>query len=133
MGVRLYNPTTGRFLSTDPIAGGNANPYEYCSGDPINCYDLDGRWRFSRKWKKRFGGAARFLGTVSKYTGYIPLCPVCSAISVATGAASAGLYGASGNWRAARRQAIGTAASAALGGFKVFGKARSAGRYFKRT
>jgi hypothetical protein len=35
--------------------------------------------------------------------------------------------------RAARRQAIGTAASAALGGFKIFGKARSAGRYFKRT
>ncbi|POX43747.1 sugar-binding protein, partial [Streptomyces sp. Ru71] len=29
MGVRLYNPTTGRFLSTDPIPGGNANAYEY--------------------------------------------------------------------------------------------------------
>jgi hypothetical protein len=50
MGVRLYNPTTGRFLSTDPIRGGNANPYEYCSGDPINCVDLDGRW--GKKWKK---------------------------------------------------------------------------------
>ncbi|HEV7828965.1 MAG TPA: hypothetical protein VGP04_08925, partial [Pseudonocardiaceae bacterium] len=23
--VRLYNPTTGRFLQTDPVAGGNAN------------------------------------------------------------------------------------------------------------
>ncbi|MGK5643337.1 RHS repeat-associated core domain-containing protein, partial [Streptomyces sp. URMC 126] len=41
MGVRLYNPTTGRFLSTDPVFGGNANAYEYCAGDPVNCYDLN--------------------------------------------------------------------------------------------
>ncbi|MER5844923.1 DNRLRE domain-containing protein [Streptomyces prasinus] len=44
MGVRLYDPTTGRFLSTDPIHGGSANAYEYCFGDPVNCYDLDGRY-----------------------------------------------------------------------------------------
>lgn len=43
MGVRLYDSTTGRFLSVDPIYGGNANAYEYCGGDPVNCYDLDGR------------------------------------------------------------------------------------------
>nr|WP_275406873.1 RHS repeat-associated core domain-containing protein [Streptomyces sp. SID12488] len=43
MGVRLYDSTTGRFLSTDPIPGGSANAYEYCNGDPVNCYDLDGR------------------------------------------------------------------------------------------
>ncbi len=36
MGVRLYNPGTGRFLSTDPVPGGSANAYEYCNGDPIN-------------------------------------------------------------------------------------------------
>ncbi|MFF2517429.1 RHS repeat-associated core domain-containing protein [Streptomyces sp. NPDC058086] len=28
MGVRLYDPATGRFLSVDPVPGGNANPYE---------------------------------------------------------------------------------------------------------
>ncbi|MFE2536882.1 RHS repeat-associated core domain-containing protein, partial [Streptomyces sp. NPDC059371] len=48
---RLYNPTTGRFLSTDPVHGGNANPYEYVTADPVNQYDLDGRSRFS--WIKR--------------------------------------------------------------------------------
>ncbi len=46
MGVRLYNPLTGRFLQVDPVVGGNANAYDYCTGDPINCTDLDGRWGF---------------------------------------------------------------------------------------
>jgi RHS repeat-associated protein len=42
MGVRLYNPATGRFLSVDPVPGGNANTYT-CPTDPINGLDLDGR------------------------------------------------------------------------------------------
>lgn len=43
MGVRLYDPTAGRFLSVDPIRGGNANAYDYVQADPANRYDLDGR------------------------------------------------------------------------------------------
>jgi RHS repeat-associated protein len=44
MGVRLYDPTIGRFLSVDPVPGGSANAYDYCNADPINHFDLDGRW-----------------------------------------------------------------------------------------
>ncbi len=44
MGVRLYNPVTGLFSSTDPVDGGNANRYTY-PGDPINSIDLDGKRR----------------------------------------------------------------------------------------
>ncbi|WP_330290335.1 DNRLRE domain-containing protein [Streptomyces sp. NBC_00576] len=44
MGVRLYDPTTGRFLQVDSLYGGNANAYDYCTADPVNCYDLDGRF-----------------------------------------------------------------------------------------
>jgi RHS repeat-associated protein len=44
MGVRLYNPNTGRFLQTDPIPGGSANPYDYANQDPYNNVDLDGRF-----------------------------------------------------------------------------------------
>jgi RHS repeat-associated protein len=43
MGVRLYNPQTGRFLQTDPVPGGSANNYDYCDQDPLNAFDLDGR------------------------------------------------------------------------------------------
>ncbi|WP_308189029.1 RHS repeat-associated core domain-containing protein [Streptacidiphilus sp. ASG 303] len=52
MGIRLYDPTAGRFLSVDPVPGGNANAYDYCTADPISCYDLDGRWgwRSIGKW-----------------------------------------------------------------------------------
>lgn len=52
MGARLYNPTTGRFLSMDPVAGGNDNTYTY-PADPINMVDLDGHWGSWRKqnWK----------------------------------------------------------------------------------
>lgn len=44
MGVRLYNPATGRFLSSDPVYGGSANAYEYGYADPVNKFDLDGKW-----------------------------------------------------------------------------------------
>jgi RHS repeat-associated protein len=43
MGVRLYNPVTGRFLQPDPVPGGSCNAYDYGCADPINKKDLDGR------------------------------------------------------------------------------------------
>ncbi|MER6474773.1 RHS repeat-associated core domain-containing protein [Streptomyces filamentosus] len=36
MGVRPYNPATGRFLSVAPVHGGNANAYDYVHADPLN-------------------------------------------------------------------------------------------------
>jgi RHS repeat-associated protein len=50
MGIRVYNPSTGRFLQTDPIVGGGANTYDYASGDPVNNIDISGMftWMGSR-------------------------------------------------------------------------------------
>ncbi|MEU1516243.1 DNRLRE domain-containing protein [Streptomyces sp. NPDC005811] len=42
MGVRLYDPAVGRFLSLDPVLGGNDDAYVY-PADPVNQLDLDGR------------------------------------------------------------------------------------------
>jgi RHS repeat-associated protein len=42
MGTRSYVPQLGRFLQTDPIAGGSANAYAYTFGDPVNSSDPSG-------------------------------------------------------------------------------------------
>ena len=44
MGVRLYSPVLGRFLSVDPVRGGSANDYDYTNQDPINQFDISGRY-----------------------------------------------------------------------------------------
>jgi len=78
MGVRLYNPTTGRFLQVDPVYGGSANDYDYCNGDPINCTDLDGRCPLPGPicWGYNAGSYAawRYRGSptiTARYTGRI--------------------------------------------------------------
>jgi RHS repeat-associated protein len=43
MGVRVYDPDTGRFTSVDPVAGGSATAYDCVNQDPVNVYDLDGQ------------------------------------------------------------------------------------------
>jgi RHS repeat-associated protein len=45
LGARYYEPTSGRFLSADPM-GHAASPslYDFCSGDPLNRWDSDGRF-----------------------------------------------------------------------------------------
>jgi len=44
MGARPYDPVLGRFLSVDPVEGGSFNPYDYAYQDPVNVYDLNGRY-----------------------------------------------------------------------------------------
>ncbi|MBX9246209.1 DNRLRE domain-containing protein [Actinotalea ferrariae] len=84
MGVRLYSPTTGRFLSVDPVPGGSANAYDYCNADPINCRDFAGTFSF--------GQLLTGVAVVGSLVAFIP-GPV--------GAAAAGIaavaYAATGN------------------------------------
>jgi len=44
-GVRYQDPIAGRWLSPDPVGHGiSPSLYDYCSNDPINGIDADGRW-----------------------------------------------------------------------------------------
>ncbi|WP_020388919.1 RHS repeat-associated core domain-containing protein [Kribbella catacumbae] len=77
MGVRLYNPITALFTSTDPVAGGNANAYTYPS-DPINSFDTDGKRRYYEedetpkrlRFKKWYNGFSSALTRKIYYPNY---------------------------------------------------------------
>ena len=61
MGIRLYAPMLGRFLSQDPVFGGNANSYGY-PADPVNGLDLDGRrYQNAREGEQPRGGHYNWL------------------------------------------------------------------------
>ncbi|HWT91737.1 MAG TPA: RHS repeat-associated core domain-containing protein [Solirubrobacteraceae bacterium] len=42
MGVRVYDPATGQFLTRDPLEDLTLEPYLYASGDPVNAIDPTG-------------------------------------------------------------------------------------------
>ncbi len=45
LGHRYYDPVEGRFLSGDPMGHeGSGDLYSFCSGDPVNYFDPDGRF-----------------------------------------------------------------------------------------
>ncbi|MEU2614920.1 LamG-like jellyroll fold domain-containing protein [Micromonospora sp. NPDC007271] len=75
MGVRLYSPVLGRFLQVDPVDGGSAGPYDYCSADPVNCNDLDGR----SLWGKIKSGFRKTVRFVRKNPAF-----VCATVSLFT-------------------------------------------------
>jgi RHS repeat-associated protein len=44
-GYRYYNPSTGRWLSRDPIEeDGGPDLYDFVGNDPLQRVDVDGRW-----------------------------------------------------------------------------------------
>jgi RHS repeat-associated protein len=55
MGARLYNPTTGRFLTVDPVRGGSCNNYDYVCADPVRMVDLDGKIPTPNKAERKRG------------------------------------------------------------------------------
>ncbi|GGR28910.1 hypothetical protein GCM10010251_51400 [Streptomyces aurantiogriseus] len=127
MGVRLYNPSTGRFLSMDPVYGGNANAYEYVNADPLNRYDLDGRWGwFKKKWRKfKRSGFVRWRGwrTTWRFASYgvgfaaAVGCGVSIVCAVGAGAAVGAMTYWAGGGRMSWRGTARAAGWGALGGY----------------
>jgi RHS repeat-associated protein len=71
MGQRVYVPQLGRFLQTDPVAGGSANDYDYVNQDPLNQTDSAGA-RPKKRWFRRWLGRSSPPGRIQ---GYIHLRP----------------------------------------------------------
>ena len=124
MGVRLYDPGTGRFWSRDPSPGGNSTAYDYCSGDPVNCTDLDGHWGLFKSLVKK---VAKKVAKVAEVVANVVPGPIGAAAAI-----SAGAYAATGNKSKALEMGVMTVAAMIPGGgamVKVgFAAARAGGR-----
>lgn len=68
MGARLYNPVTARFLSPDPVSGGNENAYNY-PNDPVNKSDTNGLYESDAPKYTRAGVYVIFFKDGTKYIG----------------------------------------------------------------
>lgn len=127
MGARVYNPMTGRFLSRDPVPGGNDNTYTY-PVDPINMFDLNGQWGFHMpKWIKR---AVRSVGRGVASAGRFAWnnCSFAPGfVGSACSVAHIGVSLARGDRRGAFREAVGMAGGF-FGGRLVNRGLRLAGR-----
>ena len=91
MGVRLYNPVTGRFLSVDPVPGGSCNAYDYVCADPVNGLDLDGKR--SCGWCRK---ALKYTAVTAGVVGALA-CGASVVCGVAVGLASAAAAYAASN------------------------------------
>jgi hypothetical protein len=130
MGVRLYDPGTGRFWSRDPSPGGSATAYDYCSGDPVNCTDLDGHWGMFASLVKKY--AAKVARVAEIVATVVP-----GPIGAAAAAISAGAYAATGNKSKALERGVMTVAAMVPGGGAMvkagFAAARAGGRVAARV
>ncbi len=111
MGVRLYAPTLGRFLTVDPVAGGSANDYDYVSADPINAFDYAGTWSWRKALKVTVAVGGFFAAAA---------CGASIVCGVAVGAAAGFAYYSASNAGTSRFSTQGavraTVIGAALGG-----------------
>ncbi|WP_176509777.1 RHS repeat-associated core domain-containing protein [Pseudomonas urethralis] len=82
-GLRNYNPILMRFTQFDaasPLGRGGLNGYTYCSGDPINRVDWNGRWPSLPTWLKKPMDwlSEKLFSTPSALEDSIPLTNVTS-------------------------------------------------------
>lgn len=48
--ARYYDPTSGQFISVDPIVAKTREPYGYTTDNPLNLSDPSGLWNWGAGW-----------------------------------------------------------------------------------
>ncbi|MGC0423537.1 RHS repeat-associated core domain-containing protein [Embleya sp. AB8] len=121
LGAREYDPTTGRFISVDPVIDtGNPlqiHPYLYGYNNPLTFSDpsgLLGMPKWAKKTIKTVKNATPIVHTVLDVAGMVPV------VGEAADLANAGIYAAEGDWA--------NAAISAVGALPVAGNAATAYR-----
>ncbi|QNP55999.1 polymorphic toxin-type HINT domain-containing protein [Tessaracoccus defluvii] len=98
MGVRKYDPQTGRFISVDPVLDPSnplsLNGYSYTNGDPVNDADPSGAW----SWKSVLNAGKNFVAGAGKYV-------VQSAVEMGQLGATAALWVSGKKWSEASQTA----------------------------
>jgi RHS repeat-associated protein len=124
MGVRLYSPTLGRFLQTDPVEGGSDNAYGYPT-DPLGMSDLDGRrWGWLRH-------AAKWGGVIAAGACIVATAGACAVITL--GAVGLSLANNAERWRSGEVSGRGALRDSALDvAFGRFKAARLKWSYISR-
>ena len=70
----FYNPSTGRWLSRDPInEDGGITLYVHCHNNLVDHIDLLGLWKIERKWKARAIAYAEEGDTIRRLAGKVRL------------------------------------------------------------
>lgn len=99
--ARYYDPSTGQFLTRDPIEALTRSPYAYVNGNPLNFVDPSGMswwdprdWSADDIWDETGGKVVSYvddhskglaqIGTGIAFAGYA-LCPVTAGLGCAVG------------------------------------------------
>jgi uncharacterized protein RhaS with RHS repeats len=131
MGVRLYNPATGRFLTVDPVPGGNATAYTY-PDNPLDQFDRNGQFSWhsvTRFVQKHAAVIHQIVSSVAIVATAVVVAAACGASAgigclVVGGAIVGAVANTGANYAVSRmagqrvstRPALGWAASGAIRG-----------------